>query len=112
MCRNIIKNTNHEVAVFDLNAEAVAACAGAKAGRSLAEVASQSDVIFTSLPMPRDVDAVAIGPGGIADHARAGTAFIDQHQLARGCPQAAHAAMQAKGSACWRRPSVAACPAP
>ena len=26
MCRNIIRNTNHEVVVFDLNAEALKAC--------------------------------------------------------------------------------------
>ena len=26
MCRNIIRNTNHQVTVFDLNPDAVAAC--------------------------------------------------------------------------------------
>jgi 3-hydroxyisobutyrate dehydrogenase-like beta-hydroxyacid dehydrogenase len=97
MCRNIIKNTNHEVTVFDLNAESVAACKGAKAGRSLAEVAAGSDVIFTSLPMPRDCEVVAIGPGGIADHARAGTAFIDLSTNSPAVARKLHAAMQAKG---------------
>jgi 3-hydroxyisobutyrate dehydrogenase-like beta-hydroxyacid dehydrogenase len=97
MCRNIIKNTNHEVAIFDLNAEAVAACAGAKAGRSLAEVASQSEVIFTSLPMPRDVEAVATGPGGIADHASPGTTYIDLSTNSPAVARKLHAAMQAKG---------------
>ena len=35
MCRNIIRNTNHEVIVFDLSAEAAKACAdlGASSGR-------------------------------------------------------------------------------
>ena len=35
MCRNIIRNTNHEVVVFDLNADAVKACTdlGASAGQ-------------------------------------------------------------------------------
>ena len=97
MCRNIIKNTNHEVTVFDLNAEAVAACKGAKTGSSLAEVASASDVIFTSLPMPRDCEKVAIGPGGIADNARAGTAFIDLSTNSPAVARKLHAAMQAKG---------------
>ena len=43
MCRNIIRNTNHEVTVFDLNAAAMAACTGlgAGAGASVADVASR-----------------------------------------------------------------------
>src|SRR5579872_6015644 len=77
MCRNIIKNTNHEITVFDLNPQAMAACSGAKTGRSLAEVARESEVIFTSLPMPQHVEAVATGPGGIGDNARAGSVLID-----------------------------------
>ena len=32
MCRNIIRNTNHEVIVFDLNADAVKACTDLGAG--------------------------------------------------------------------------------
>src|SRR5690349_20779000 len=45
MCRNIIRNTNHEVVVFDLNADAVKACTdlGAAAGASVADVARRCD---------------------------------------------------------------------
>ena len=39
MCRNIIRNTNHQVTVFDLNPVAMEACTslGASAGASVAE---------------------------------------------------------------------------
>src|SRR5206468_6319756 len=67
MCRNIIRNTNHEVVVFDLNPAAINACTdlGATAGTSVAHVAAGCDVVFTSLPMPRNVEEVALGAGGI-----------------------------------------------
>ena len=33
---------------------------------------------MTSLPMPTDVEAVALGPGGIGESAKAGAIYIDQ----------------------------------
>ncbi len=79
MCRNIIRHTNHQVTVFDLNADAIAACTalGAAAGGSVAQVAADTDVVFTSLPMPRHVEEVTLGPGGIAENARPGSVLID-----------------------------------
>jgi 3-hydroxyisobutyrate dehydrogenase-like beta-hydroxyacid dehydrogenase len=76
MCRNIIRNTNHEVIVFDLNAEALKTCTdlGASAGSSVADVASRADVVITSLPMPKHVEEVA---AAIAANAKAGTVYID-----------------------------------
>ena len=64
MCRNIIRNTNHEVVVFDLNPAAIKPCTdlGATAGTSVAQVAPTCDVVFTSLPMPRNVEEVAWVP--------------------------------------------------
>ncbi len=79
MCRNIIRNTNHEVIVHDLDAGATGACTalGATAAGSVADVARECDVVFTSLPMPRHVEEVALGSGGIGENARPGTVFID-----------------------------------
>ncbi len=79
MCRNIIKKTNHTVAVFDLNPASVKACTdlGATAGKSVAEVAAGNEVIMTSLPMPKDVEAVTLGPGGILENAKPGTVYFD-----------------------------------
>jgi 3-hydroxyisobutyrate dehydrogenase-like beta-hydroxyacid dehydrogenase len=79
MCRNIVRKSNQEIAVFDLNAAAMKACTdlGAKPTGSIAELAAGAEVIMTSLPMPKDVEAVALGPGGIAEHARPGTVYFD-----------------------------------
>ena len=85
MCRNIIRKSNHEVIVFDLGQEALKRCTdlGATAAASVAELAASVDVIMTSLPMPKDVEAVALGPGGIAENARPGTVYFD---LSTGSP--------------------------
>ena len=79
MCRNIIKKTNHTVTVFDLDPASVKACTdlGATAGKSVAEIAAGTEVIMTSLPMPKDVEAVALGAGGILENARPGTIYFD-----------------------------------
>lgn len=79
MCRNIIKKSGHDVIVYDLNADAVKACTdlGASAGSSVSAVAAEVDVIMTSLPMPKDVERVALGPDGIADGARDGLVYFD-----------------------------------
>src|ERR1700733_2768466 len=69
MCRNIIRNTNHEVIVFDLSPDAIKACTdlGATAATSVADTASRCDVVITSLPLPRIVEDVALGAGGVAE---------------------------------------------
>jgi 3-hydroxyisobutyrate dehydrogenase-like beta-hydroxyacid dehydrogenase len=79
MCRNIIRNTNHEVIVFDLSPDAVKACTdlGASAGLSVADIAARCDVVITSLPVPKVVEDVTLGAGGIAASAKPGTVFID-----------------------------------
>ena len=50
MCRNIIRNTNHEVIVFDLSADAVKACTdlGASAATGVADLAARCDVVIMS----------------------------------------------------------------
>lgn len=79
MCRNIIKNTNHEVVVFDLSPDAVKVCTdlGASSAASVADVARTCDVVITSLPIPRIVEDVALGADGIAANAKPGTTYID-----------------------------------
>ena len=50
---------------------------GASWADSVAAVASQADVVFTSLPGPVEVEAVALGPGGLLETMRPGTAYFD-----------------------------------
>ncbi len=99
MCRNIIRNTNHEVIVFDLSPDAVKACTdlGASSASSVADVASRCDVVITSLSIPRIVEDVALGPDGIAANAKAGTVFIDLSTNSPATAKRVAAGMAAKG---------------
>ncbi|HJQ56548.1 MAG TPA: NAD(P)-dependent oxidoreductase [Vineibacter sp.] len=99
MCRNIIRKSNQEIAVFDLNAAALKACTdiGAKPAGSVAELAAGAEVIMTSLPMPRDVEAVALGPGGIAETARPGTVYFDLSTNAPAVVRRVGAQLKTKG---------------
>jgi 3-hydroxyisobutyrate dehydrogenase len=40
-------------------------------------VAEAAEIVFTSLPVPADVDAVALGPNGLIEGMRPDTAFFD-----------------------------------
>lgn len=106
MCRNIIRNTNHEVVVFDLNPDAVKTCTelGAAAGESVADIASRCDVVITSLPIPKVVEEVTLGPAGIAANARPGTVFIDLSTNAPATARKVHQGMAAKGIAMLEAP--------
>ncbi len=50
---------------------------GARKAASAAEMAGQCDIIFTSLPGPAEVEAVATGPGGVLEGIREGGVYID-----------------------------------
>ena len=99
MCRNIIKNTNHEVIIFDLSPDAMKACTelGASAGSSVADVASRCDVTIASLPLPKIVEDVTLGKGGIADSAKPGSVFIDLSTNSPATAKRVAAGMAAKG---------------
>ena len=101
MCRNIIKRSNHQVTVFDLNAAAVKACTdlGGTAAKSIAEVTKGADLVMTSLPMPRDVEAVTLGDGGILASITKGQTYIDLSTNAPSMVKKIGAAMAAKGIA-------------
>jgi len=106
MCRNIIRNTNHQVTVFDLNPDAIAACTalGAGAGTSVAQVATACDVVFTSLPMPKHVEEVALGPNGIAASSRPGTVLIDLSTNSPATAKRVHEGAAVKGVAMLEAP--------
>ncbi len=105
MCRNIIRNTNHQVVVHDLDPAAVARCTalGATAADSIAALAG-CDVVFTSLPIPEIVERVIAGPGGLAETALAGTVVIDLSTNSPETAQAMAAALAAKGIAMLEAP--------
>lgn len=99
MCRNLIRNSGHEVLVHDRDAAAVQRCvdAGGVGAGSVAEAAAGADVVFTSLPMPKDVEAVALGDGGIGDSARQGTVHVDLSTNSPTAVRGIAAALAARG---------------
>ena len=55
--------------------------AGAERGASPADVAARSEIVIACVTATADVEAVALGPGGIAEGARPGTTFIDMSTI-------------------------------
>lgn len=98
MAANAVK-AGHEVMVFDANPEAAAAAAsqiGAKALGALRDVAA-ADLIVTMLPDGHVVSAVALGEGGIASVAPAGTVVIDMSSSQPMVTRQTGAALAARG---------------
>ena len=101
MCRNIIKRSNHQVTVFDLNPAAVKTCTdlGGTAAKSVAEATKGADIIMTSLPMPKDVEAVSLGDNGVLANIGKGQTYIDLSTNAPSMVKKIGAAFAAKGIA-------------
>jgi 3-hydroxyisobutyrate dehydrogenase-like beta-hydroxyacid dehydrogenase len=78
MALNTLKG-GHELVVHDLNRNAAGPHleAGATWADTPREVAAASEVVFTSLPGPPDVEAVALGEQGILHGASAGKVYFD-----------------------------------
>jgi 3-hydroxyisobutyrate dehydrogenase len=78
MARNLQK-AGAALVVHDMRRESAVPLveAGAEWAGSPAEVAAAAGVVFTSLPGPPEVEAVAVAPGGLAEGARRGLAWFD-----------------------------------
>ena len=74
-----IQKAGFPMVVFDMNEAATRPFLerGARLASSAAEVASLSDVTFTAVPMPKDVEEVAIGPGGVLEGIREDGVYVD-----------------------------------
>lgn len=78
MARNIAK-AGFEMTVQDLRSETMAPLLelGARGADSAAEVAAASDITFTSLPGPPEMESVAIGEGGVLEGISHGSVYVD-----------------------------------
>jgi 3-hydroxyisobutyrate dehydrogenase len=78
MANNLVK-AGHSLTVHDLVRERATPLLeqGATWADSPREVAEASDIIFTSLPAPVDMEAVALGEGGVLEGAKSGSIYID-----------------------------------
>ena len=80
MALNLVE-AGHRVGVHDIDRGGIGARdlleAGARWADSPAEAARKAEVIFTSLPGPREVEAVALGADCVLDGAPSGSVYID-----------------------------------
>ena len=74
-----LQKAGYELVVHDILREAAADHLerGALWADSPEEVARESEIIFTSLPGPKEVESVATGPNGVLAGISAGKVFID-----------------------------------
>lgn len=74
-----LQKAGHELVVYDVRREAATplVTSGATWAESLYQLAAASEVIFTSLPGPVEVEQIALGEGGLLAGMRAGSAYFD-----------------------------------
>src|SRR5262245_43457689 len=98
MALNLMK-AGHTLVVHDIRKEAGAPhiAQGAKWADSVRDAASQGELILTSLPGPPEVEAVALGPGGILEAAQPGSVFADLSTNSPTVMRKIYAAFKAKG---------------
>src|SRR4051794_6965836 len=77
MASNIAAAT--DLVVYDVSADATAPLRelGAQVADSVGDLTRRSDVLFTSLPGPPEVEATVFGPDGILDNLRPGHVLFD-----------------------------------
>ena len=78
MANNLLK-AGHSLTIHELVRERATPLLeqGAKWADSPREVAEASEITFTSLPGPLEVEAVALGEGGVLEGSRPGTVYVD-----------------------------------
>jgi 2-hydroxy-3-oxopropionate reductase len=98
MSRNLLK-AGYEVVVHNRSKASVdeLVAAGAKAGSSPKDVASQTDIIITMLPNSPQVKEVVLGPSGVIEGARKGSVVIDMSSIAPLVSREIAAALNEKG---------------
>jgi 3-hydroxyisobutyrate dehydrogenase len=94
-----LQKAGYALVVHDIRREAGAnrLAAGAVWAETPREVAEQSDVIFTSLPGPKEVEPVVFGEDGILAGVKPGAAFFDLSTNSQALVRRFAEAMAAKG---------------
>jgi 3-hydroxyisobutyrate dehydrogenase len=74
-----IQKAGYPMVVFDIREAATRTFleGGARLGDSPAQVAALSDITFTSLPGPREVEAVSLGSEGVLEGIKPGGIYVD-----------------------------------
>ena len=95
-----LQKAGYKLVVHDLQRQAAShhLNAGAVWADSPRALASQAEVIFSSLPEPSDVEAVALGPDGLIAGIKPGAAWFDLSTNSPSVVKALHAAFAEKGA--------------
>jgi 3-hydroxyisobutyrate dehydrogenase len=79
MVRNLAQK-GHRVTIYDIRPDVVAQLSeelNVTAAKSIAEAVQGAEVVGTSLPGPKEVEPVALGPGGLIESMQPGTVYVD-----------------------------------
>jgi 3-hydroxyisobutyrate dehydrogenase len=89
----------YAVLAYDVVPRGVAqvVAAGGRAATSLAQVASESDVVISMLPSPKEVEEVVYGPDGLLDQLRPGQTLIDMSTIDPAVTRKVFADLQSRG---------------
>ena len=95
-----LQKAGYRLVVHDLHRQSAShhLQAGATWAETPRALAAQCDVIFSSLPEPPDVEAVAIGPDGLLDGMKPGAAYFDLSTNSPSVVKKLHAAFAEKGA--------------
>ena len=99
MCLNIIRSS-YKVTVHDVDKDAALPCLemGASWAETPKELAQNCDIIFTSLPGPTEVEAVATGEEGILDGINNNSVWVDLSTSSPKLIRRLHEAFVSKGA--------------
>lgn len=99
MALNTLKEGGHSMVVHDLRPDAGAEvlAEGAAWADTPAAVARASEIVCTSLPGPPQVEAVALGPGGILEGMEPGKVYIDLSTNSPSLVRRLHAIFKERG---------------
>jgi 3-hydroxyisobutyrate dehydrogenase len=94
-----LMDAGHELCVYNRTAEKCKplAARGAKLMDGPGDVAAASDVVFSIIGFPKDVEEVYLGPGGIVERARPGTLLVDMTTSSPGLAKRIYDAAKARG---------------
>jgi len=95
-----VQQRGHDLVVHDVRREAATPhlAAGARWADTPRQVAEASEVVFTSLPGPPEVEAVAIGANGLLEGLAAGKAYFDLSTNSPALIRRLHAVFGARGA--------------
>ena len=95
-----LQKAGHKLVVNDIRRASAARhlSVGAVWAETPQAVAEQAELIFTSLPGPPEVEAVALGPDGLLSGIRPGATFFDLTTNAPATVRKVHAAFAEKGA--------------